>query len=74
MGFLSPDYIHVVTEAMKLALADRDQFYGDPLFADVPLKALLSDEYTALRRPLIDMKSASKDLQPGDPFQYEGAA
>ena len=67
MGFLSPDYIHVVTESMKLALADRDEFYGDPLFADVPLEELLSDEYTELRRKLINMKTASQELRPGDP-------
>jgi gamma-glutamyltranspeptidase/glutathione hydrolase len=71
MGFLSPDYIHVVTEAMKLALADRDEFYGDPLFADVPLQILLSDKYTDLRRPLIDMNAASQALRPGDPFNMK---
>ncbi|MGH7496569.1 MAG: gamma-glutamyltransferase family protein [bacterium] len=68
MGFLSADYIHVVIEAMKLALADRDEYYGDPLFAEVPLLALLSDEYTQMRRQLIDMKSASRELRPGDPY------
>lgn len=71
MRFLSPDYIHVVIEAMKLALADRDQYYGDPLFADVPLKALLSHEYTALRRTLIDMNQASQELRPGDPYKMQ---
>jgi gamma-glutamyltranspeptidase/glutathione hydrolase len=69
MGFESPDYIHVVTEAMKLAFADRDEYYGDPEFAQVPLQALLSDEYTKIRRPLIDMKKASLELRPGDPYQ-----
>ena len=69
MGFESPDYIHVVTEAMKLAFADRDEYYGDPKFAQVPLQALLSDEYTKIRRPLIDMKKASLELRPGDPYQ-----
>lgn len=67
MGYLSPDYIHVVTESMKLALADRDEYYGDPLFVDVPLKELLSDEYSGLRRKLIDMNRASVELRPGDP-------
>ncbi|MFZ1289884.1 MAG: gamma-glutamyltransferase [Melioribacteraceae bacterium] len=67
MGFLSSDYIHVVTESMKLTLADRDEYYGDPLFVDVPLKELLSDEYTGLRRELIDMNKASLELRPGDP-------
>ncbi len=71
MGFLSPDYIHVVTESMKLALADRDEYYGDPLFADVPLKILLSDEYTQIRRSLIDMKQASNELRPGDPWNMK---
>jgi len=71
MGFLSPDYIHVVTESMKLALADRDEYYGDPLFADVPLETLLSDEYTQIRRSLIDMKQASQELRPGDPWNMK---
>jgi gamma-glutamyltranspeptidase/glutathione hydrolase len=67
MGRLSADYIHVIVEAIKLGMADRDEYYGDPLFADVPLAALLSDEYTALRRPLIDMLAASTEARPGDP-------
>jgi gamma-glutamyltranspeptidase/glutathione hydrolase len=67
MGFLSADYIHVVIEAMKLGLADRDEYYGDPLFVKVPLQALLSDEYTRIRRPLLDMSRASREIRPGDP-------
>ncbi len=67
MGFQSPDYIHAVTEAMKLGFADRDEYYGDPEFVQVPLQALLSDEYTKIRRPLIDMQKASLELRPGDP-------
>ena len=73
MGFLSADYIHVVTEAMKLGLADRDEFYGDPEFVRVPMKALLSDPYTKLRQPLIDMKKASLDVRPGDPVNMKSA-
>jgi gamma-glutamyltranspeptidase / glutathione hydrolase len=68
MGSASADYIHVVTEAMKLALADRDEYYGDPQFVRVPLPQLLSDEYTNLRRPLIEMKKASDAIRPGDPL------
>ena len=68
MGHLSADYIHVITEAMKLAYADRDTYYGDPAFVDVPLQALLSDEYTNLRRSLIDTKEASLERRPGDPY------
>jgi len=68
MGFFSADYVHVVAEAMKLAYADRDKFYGDPAFVDVPLKSLLSDEYSDIRYPLIDMSSASMEIRPGDPY------
>lgn len=68
MGHLSSDYIHVVTEAMKLAYADRDTYYGDPDYVDVPLQTLLSDSYTKIRRPLIDMEEASFERRPGDPY------
>lgn len=67
MGHLSADYVHVAVEAIKLAMADRDEYYGDPEFAEVPLTALLSDEYTSLRRPLIDLQQASRQARPGDP-------
>lgn len=69
MGFFSPDYIHVTTEAMKLAYADRDKYYGDPEFVKVPLKELLSDQYTKIRYPLIDMKKSSDKIRPGDPIK-----
>jgi gamma-glutamyltranspeptidase/glutathione hydrolase len=69
MGFFSPDYVHVTIEAMKLAYADRDKYYGDPRFVNVPLKQLLSDEYTRIRYPLIDMKKASMEIRPGDPYK-----
>jgi len=68
MGHLSADMVHVAVEALKLAMADRDAYYGDPLFVDVPLAALLSDEYTAIRRPLIDRQRASQEARPGDPY------
>jgi len=71
MGHLSADYIHVLTEALKLGFADRDEYYGDPLFVDVPIKALLSDEYTKLRRSLIDMTKASTEVRPGDPVNMK---
>lgn len=71
MGHLSTNYIHVLTEALKLGLADRDEYYGDPLFVDVPMKQLLSDKYTKLRRPLIDMQKASAEIQPGDPINMK---
>jgi gamma-glutamyltranspeptidase / glutathione hydrolase len=71
MGHLSSDYIHVVTEALKLGFSDRDAYYGDQRFVDVPLGPLLSDPYTELRRALIDMASASRDRRPGDPRTME---
>ncbi|MHC4430474.1 MAG: gamma-glutamyltransferase family protein [Planctomycetota bacterium] len=68
MGHLSADYVHVLTEALKLGFADRDKYYGDPLFVEVPMEALLSDRYTHLRRTLIDMTKASDEVRPGDPI------
>ncbi|MCR4413824.1 MAG: gamma-glutamyltransferase [Thermoguttaceae bacterium] len=62
-----PEYVHVVAEALKLALADRDTYYADPLFVDVPLDGLLSTAYADLRRPLVDRRRASRELRPGDP-------
>ncbi len=71
MGYLSADYIHVLIEALKLGFADRDEYYGDPLFVDVPMEGLLSDRYTKLRRPLIDMTKASVEVRPGDPINMK---
>jgi gamma-glutamyltranspeptidase/glutathione hydrolase len=71
MGYLSADYVHTVVESLKLALADRDEYYADPNFVEVPLAALLSDEYTRLRQPLIDMQHASLEVRPGDPYQMQ---
>jgi gamma-glutamyltranspeptidase/glutathione hydrolase len=71
MGFNSADYIHTVIEAEKLALADRDEYYGDPNFAKVPMQQLLSDQYTKMRRELIDPKKASFELRPGDPLNMK---
>jgi gamma-glutamyltranspeptidase/glutathione hydrolase len=72
LGHNSPAYIHTVTEASKLAFADREAYYGDPDFVHVPLPELLSDTYTAARRQLIDPDRAALDLRPGQP--YSGAA
>lgn len=58
------DFVHTVTEAMKLAYADREVYYGDPGFAKVPLDRLLSPDYNAARRALIGSQ-ASLDLRPG---------
>ena len=71
MGFNSADYIHTVIEAEKLALADRDEYYGDPNFVKVPMQQLLSDQYTEMRRKLISPKKASLELRPGDPYRMK---
>jgi gamma-glutamyltranspeptidase/glutathione hydrolase len=55
-------------------MADRDQYYGDPEFVDVPLAELLSDTYTEIRRPLIDMDEASLEARPGDPYTMQTLA
>lgn len=68
MGHLSSDYVHVAVEALKLAMADRDAYYADPEFVDVPMPELLSDAYTEIRRPLIDMQKTSFEARPGDPY------
>lgn len=67
MGQNSPEYVHTVTEALKLGFADRDRFYGDPNFVKVPGAQLLSKDYAALRRSLIDQHQASLAQRPGDP-------
>src|SRR3954471_1097511 len=66
MGLLSGAYVHTVVECMKLAFADREAWYGDPLFADVPLETLLSPGYADERRALVG-DEASFDLRPGSP-------
>ena len=68
LGQMDPtgsEFVHTVTEAAKLAFADRELFYGDPAFVDVPLETLLSDTYAEQRRRLIG-REASRELRPGD--------
>jgi gamma-glutamyltranspeptidase / glutathione hydrolase len=67
LGHNTAAYIHLVTEAAKLAFADREAYYGDPDVVHVPIAALLSDAYAAARRTLIDPDRASFELRPGDP-------
>jgi gamma-glutamyltranspeptidase/glutathione hydrolase len=68
----SADFIHTLVEASKLAFADREAFYGDPDFVDVPMQTLLSDAYNADRRGLIDGSKASLELRPGKLEGYGG--
>jgi len=65
MGHNSPDYVHTVVECMKLAFADREFYYGDPGFVDVPFGMLLSKAYARERRRLVDAANASLELRPG---------
>ena len=65
------DFVHTVTEAMKLAFADREVYYGDPNFTNVPLETLLSDAYADERRRLISA-DASLALRPGKLAGFEG--
>lgn len=76
LGSLAPEEplaLHRFAEAMKLALADREAFYGDPGLVDVPIEGLLDEEYLARRRQLIDDRAAAPDLPlPGDPWPFAG--
>jgi gamma-glutamyltranspeptidase/glutathione hydrolase len=66
MGPVGEEFVHVVTEAMKLAYADREAWMGDPDFTDVPMATLLSDTYLGERRKLIG-QDASLEFRPGNP-------
>jgi gamma-glutamyltranspeptidase/glutathione hydrolase len=69
--YLSAEYIHLVAEVLKLSLADRDIWYADPAFEQVPLEQLLSGEYTGLRAGLVEMDHASVRHRPGDPLHMK---
>lgn len=74
LGHNSPNYIHTVTEAVKLAYADREKYYGDPRFEDVPLNELLSADYNNLRRKLIRADVAWPEMPPaGNPLGSSGS-
>ncbi len=66
MDPLGPEFIHTQVECAKLALADREAWYGDPNVHDVPLQTLLSDAYNDGRRQLVETQ-ASTELRPGSP-------
>lgn len=73
MGYNSPRYIHTLYQAMNLAFADRDFYYGDPYFPPVePVKGLLSKEYAKARFAQIDWARNDSAVMPGDPYPYEG--
>ena len=70
LGHNSPPYLHLLAEAMKLAFADREWYYADPDFVGVPEHGLLSKQYAAQRRELIDLESPSLKLRPGNPYPF----
>ncbi len=74
MGYNSTRYIHTVYQAMNLAFADRDFYYGDPAFANnqQPMKGLLSKEYAKERSKLINPDRNDAKAAPGDPYPFEG--
>lgn len=71
MGHNSSAYIHTIIEALKLSLADRDHHYGDPDFSPIPAQGLLSADYAAERRQLIDPLRARGLRLPGNPWRYQ---
>jgi gamma-glutamyltranspeptidase / glutathione hydrolase len=70
LGHNSADYVHHLTEALKLAFADREAYYGDPALVEVPLATLISEEYAAERRKLIRPDRAWPEMPP--PGKFEG--
>ena len=72
LGRNSPQTLHLMIEAKKLVWADRAKFYADPAFAKIPLKGLLSKDYAAERRKLIDPEHAAKKVAPGNPALEQG--
>jgi len=73
MGYNSTRYIHTVYQAMNLAFADRDFYYGDPAFApEEPMQGLLSKDYARERSKLINPDANDPRIGPGDPYPFEG--
>ena len=73
MGYNSARYIHTLYQAMNLAYADRDFYYGDPYFPPAePIKGLLSKEYAHTRATLIAADRNNPDIRPGDPYPFQG--
>jgi gamma-glutamyltranspeptidase/glutathione hydrolase len=71
MGYGSADYLHTIVEAMKLAYADRDTYYADPAFVQVPAEGLLSKAYAKQRAASIDPRRASTSFVAGDPLPFD---
>ncbi len=75
MGYNSAQYIHTVYQAMNLAYADRDFYYGDPAFApEEPMRGLLSKEYARSRWAQLDHTRNAAGAKPGDPYPFQGGS
>ena len=73
MGYNSPRYVHTLYQAMNLAFADRDFYYGDPYFPpEEPTRGLLSKEYAKARYAQINWDRNDPTVRPGDPYPYQG--
>ncbi len=73
MGYNSTRYVHTLYQAMALAFADRDFYYGDPAFPPAePIEGLLSKDYARERRALISMDEMIQEVRPGDPYPFQG--
>ncbi len=73
MGYNSARYLHTIYQAMSMAFADRDFYYGDPAFAPgQPMKGLLSKEYAKQRYAQINWARNDANVKPGDPYPFEG--
>jgi len=73
MGYNSANYIHTVYQAMNLAFADRDFYYGDPYYPpEEPIKGLLSKEYAKQRAAQLDPANNDPAIGPGDPYPFQG--
>lgn len=71
LGHNSADYLHTLIEALKLSFADRQAYFGDPEFVQVPMAGLTDERYAAERRQAIDPQRAAPDMpQPGDPWPH----
>jgi gamma-glutamyltranspeptidase/glutathione hydrolase len=73
MGYNSPRYMHAIYQAMNMAFADRDFYYGDPYVPPVePIRGLLSKDYAKARFGAINWEKNDPDVRPGDPYPFQG--
>ena len=71
-GFGSKEHVHLFVESKKLAFEDRAKFYADPAFNKIPMQQLISKEYAAQRRKLLDLRRGAKSYDPGNPLLNQG--